>query len=995
MSNALRRASARLLFCVVLVATLRAPSAQVPTGHETTAASVAGYALSADMPVDPEVLVGGLANGLRFYVRPNPKPAGEAEIRLVVRAGSVLEDDDQRGLAHFVEHMQFQGSRHFPGERIDAFLGSIGLNIGSDANAETSFDDTQYSLKVPTSRRGVLDQALTVLEDWAGGALFEDAAIDRQRAIVLAEWRRSLGADERTADKLRKVQLEGSRYADRPPIGDPDVIRTATRDQLVRFYRDWYRPDLMAVIVVGDVDRDNVAAMIRAHFSAIDNPSPERPRPVFDVPEHAATRYAVLTDKESTNTVVSLTDLRPAHNQGSIGGYRDILKDQLFSQMLGDRLDETAQGAQAPFLRAAAGRNLFPAPKTRDQAALQALVPADGVTRGLDALVTALKRVATFGFTATELERAKQANMAVSERAAEESPDRESASRADEYTRNFLEREALPTIWQELAFHRRFMPEITLKEMNALAADWFPQTNRLVVAMTPEVSGRTLPTESQLAAAVAAASARTVTAYVDTTAGKALMDHPPAKGSIVKTVQKGTVTEWTLSNGATVALLPTMLKADQILFRASAPGGTSLASDADFPAAASADDIIPAGGAGAFTETAIERMMNGKALAVQPYINEIREGMNGGAAPRDLEAMFQLLYLRFTAPRADPTVFAAMQQRALALLADQSASPDVLFDQTITAALSGNHPRRQPLTPATVAQWNLEKSLAFYKARFADASNFTFVFVGSFTLDQIRPLVETYLATLPSISGARVASLPGGAVRSASLPAGAVRSASLPASSGRSASLQASDTHETFRDLGIRPPTGVVETTIKKGIAPKSEVAIVFSGPFTYTPQANLALQTATLILQGRLSDAIREELGATYAISADAESNRYPQPEYRVKIQWTCDPAQVDTLVARVFKEVAAVRDTPIKDDQMSRIRAYLTRELDRSSQENGYFLNQILRRYETGAPLDQDVVRQRAAEIAALTGGAVTQAAVTYLDPARYVRVTLMPEK
>jgi len=959
--------SARSAFSALIVAAwvVCSPSAQVAPGHETTAASVAGYALSADMPVDPDVLVGGLANGLRFYIRPNPKPAGEAEIRLVVRAGSVLEDDDQRGLAHFVEHMQFQGSQHFPGQRIDAFLQSIGLSIGSDANAETSFDETQYSLKVPTSRPGVLDQALTVLQDWAGGALFDEAAIERQRAIVLAEWRLHLGADERTGDKLRKVQLEGSRYADRPPIGDPDVIRTATRDQLVRFYHDWYRPDLMAVIVVGDVDRNAVTAMIRAHFAAIDNPTPERPRPVFDVPEHADTRYAVLTDKESTNTVVSLSDLRPARNQGSVGGYRDILKDQLFSQMLGERLDERAQGAQPPFLRAAAGRNLFPAPKTRDQAALQALVPADGVTRGLDALVSELQRVTVFGFTATELDRVKQADIANYERAAEESPDRESSSRADEYTRNFLEREALPTIWQELAFHRRFVPEITLTEMNALASDWFPPANRLVVAMTPEVAGRTPPTESQLAAAVAAASARTVTAYVDATAGKALMDRPPAKGSIVKTVQKGTVTEWTLSNGATVALLPTTLKADQILFRATAPGGTSIASDADFPSAEAADDVIPAGGAGAFPETAIDRMMSGKALAVQPYINEIREGMNGGAAPRDLEAMFQLLYLRFTAPRADPTVFAAMQSRALALIADQSASPDVLFSQTLAAALSGNHPRRRPLTPAAVAQWNLDTSLAFYKARFADASSFTFVFVGSFTLEQMRPLVETYIASLPALR------------------------------LGPSGLAQGRPAHETWRDLGIRPPTRVVETTVRKGIAPKSEVAIVFSGAFDFTPQTNLALQTATLILQGRLSDAIREELGATYAISAEAETSRYPQPEYRVTIHWTCDPAQVDTLVARVFKEVAAVRDTAINDEQMTRIRSYLQRELDRSSQENGYLLNQIQRRYETGEPLERDVIKDREAEIAALTGAAVTKAAVTFLDPTRYVRVTLMPEK
>ena len=951
--HSLRHATARLLICLLIAGSVGTPAAQVASGRETTAASVAGYPLSADMPVDPEVMIGGLPNGLRFYIRQNPRPARQAELRLVVKAGSVLEDDDQRGLAHFVEHMQFQGSRHFPGQTIDNFLASIGLSIGSDANAVTSFDDTQYSLRVPTDRPDILDQALTVLEDFAGGALFPDAAIERQRAIVLAEWRRNLGADERTADKMRHVQLEGSRYADRSPVGDPAVIQTAQREQLVRFYRDWYRPDLMAVIVVGDVDKNAVASMIRQHFSAIDNPASERPRPIFDVPEHATTRYAVLTDKESTNTVVSLSDLRPARNQGSIGGYRDILKDQLFAQMLGDRLGEVAHGERPPFLRAAAGRGLFPAPKTRDQATLQAMVPNDGVARGLDALVSELKRVTTFGFTATELERAKAASLAASERAAEESPDRESSSRADEYTRNFLQREALPTIWQELAFHRRFLPEITLNEMNALATDWFPEANRLVVALTPDVAGRVPPTESQLAAAVETASARSVTAYVDEGAGRALMEHPPAKGRIVKTVQKGDVTEWTLSNGATVALLPTTLKADQILFQATAPGGTSLASDADFFSARVADDVIPAGGVGAFSEVVIDKLLSGKSLALQPFISEIREGMRGGSAPRDLETMFQLLYLRFTAPRADPTVFAAMKAGALAMLADQSASPDVLFNQTLVSALSGNDPRRQPETSASVAEWNLDTSLAFYKARFADASNFTFVFVGSFTLEAMRPLVETYIASLP-----------------------------------------ATRAHETWRDQGVRPPAGIVQTTVRKGIAPKSEVAIVFSGPFEFTPQGRLALQTATLLLQGRLSDAIREQLGATYAISAESETSRYPRPEYRITIQWTCDPAQVESLVPRVLQEVATVRDTPLTDDQMTRIRSYLQRELDRSSQDNAYLLDQILRRYETGESLLRDVVSEQAAEIKALTSGAVTRAAARYLDLARYVRVTLMPD-
>ena len=596
----------RLASCCVLAAvlTLSGPSAsaQAPPapGHETSAASVASYGLSEMMPVDPEVLVGTLPNGLKYYVRANGRPARRAELRLVVKAGSVLEDDDQKGLAHFVEHMEFEGSTHFPGHGIVDFLSSLGLSIGADANAATSYDDTQYTLRVPTDVPGVLDRALLVLQDWAGGATFDQSGIDDERGIVLSEWRMHLGAGERTGDKIRRVQLEGSRYVDRSPIGDPAIIERAQREQLTRFYHDWYRPDLMSVIVVGDIDRERVAAMIKDRFSSLAGPSPERPRPVFDVPDRPGTRYAIVTDKETTSTDVQISDLRPARNQGSVGGYLDIMRDQLFADMFGDRLDELSQAANPPFLRAAADRELFPAPRTRDEASLQALVTNDGVAKGLDALVTELQRVARFGFTATELTRAKQTLMNGSERVVTESPDRESASRADEYTRNFLENEALPTIWQELAFHRRFLPAITLAEMNALVNDWLPDSNRVVVVSAPDADGLVLPDQTQLAAIMKSASTKQTERYVDAAAGQSLMDAPPKPGSIVKTTPRpeAGITEWTLSNGATVVLKPTTLRADQILFRAVAPGGTSLASDADFIPARVADTVVPAGGVG-------------------------------------------------------------------------------------------------------------------------------------------------------------------------------------------------------------------------------------------------------------------------------------------------------------------------------------------------------------------------------------------------------------
>jgi len=937
-------------------AAAQAPAAPASTGRETTAESVASYGLAGLMPVDPEVVFGTLPNGLKYYVRANPRPEHRVEMRLVVKAGSVLEDADQQGLAHFVEHMLFEGTKNFPRQGIIQFLASLGLGIGPDANAVTSFDDTQYSLRLPTDAPDVIDRGLLVLQDWAQAATFDEAAIERERGIVLSEWRQHLGASERTLDKVRRAQLEGSRYAIRPPIGDPDVIGKATREQLVRFYRDWYRPDLMAVIVVGDVDRDAVVAMIKARFTSLTSPAPKRPRSSFDVPERPGTRYTIVSDKEATSTALALSNLRPARRQDTVGGYRQIMMDQMFGDLLDARLDELTQQENPPFLRVNAARSLFPAPRTKDEAVLEALVPNDGVPRALETLVSELQRVARFGFTATELARAKQAMMLSYERSVTESPDRESSSRADEYTRNFLQSEALPTIWQELAFHRRFIPGITLAEINALAAQWFPEQNRLVIVTAPEAAGITVPTQAQLAAAVRRAVAKPVTRYVDVDAGLALMDAKPTPGTIAKTVARpeAGITEWTLSNGATVVLKPTMFKEDQILFRVTAPGGSSLASDADATNARVADDVIAAGGVGRFSASTLDKILSGRAVVVSPFIGEVNQGMVGGSTPQDLEAMFQLLHLRFTQPRADAGAFAAFVSQAKGLLANQLASPDIVFDQTVDAALSRNHARRQPLTPAAVDQLNLPKALAFYKARFADASNFTFVFVGSFTPEMLKPFVETYVASLP-----------------------------------------ATHSGETFKDLGITPPTGIVEKTIEKGIAPKSQVSIVFAGPFVYDDAHILALKAMTMVLESRLFDSIRQELGGTYSIGADPTMQKYPHPEFTVRIDWTSDPARTAALVQRVFEEIKFVRDTEFSRDQVARIRAALLREFERNAQNNGYLLNQIAGRYEDGDGSDVAAVVNMPDRIALLTGEEIHQAAVKYLDLANYVKVTLMPEK
>ena len=945
-----------LSFVIVTAAVVFAapPQQTALPGRETSAESVASYGLSQNMPVDPEATVGTLPNGLRYYVRSNAKPPKRAELRLVVKAGSALEDDDQRGLAHFVEHMEFEGTQHFPRQSIIDFLGSLGLSLGADANAATSYDDTQYTLRVPTDVPGALDRALLVMEDWAHAATFDQSGIDRERGIVLSEWRMNLGAGERTADRVRRAQLQGSRYADRPPIGTPESIQSAKRDQLVRYYRDWYRPDLMAVIAVGDFDRAPVEALIKQHFSSLTDPSPERTRQEFDVPEHPGTRFTILTDKETTATAVEMTNLRPARNQASVGGYRDLMLDQLFASMLGTRLEEMTQGANAPFIRAAAQRALFPTPRTKDEAVLEALVANDGVTRGLDGLVTELERVKKFGFTSSELTREKQAMMLQYEQVVTESPDRESGNRADEYTRNFFEGEALPTIWQELAFHRRYVPGITLEEMNKLASDWFPENNSLVVVSAPEGTGVVLPTETQLAAAIKAASGKTLTAYAESGESGKLMDTSPTPGKIVKTTPRPSgITEWTLSNGATVVLKPTTLKEDEIVLRAFAPGGTSVASDADFVPARVADTVIAEGGVGHFSAPQLDRMLRSKFAGVTPYIDEYDQGVTGRAAPQDLETMFQLVYLRFTQPRADPNAFAAALAQAKALVANQTASPEFVFNKTVDSLLDSDNPRRQPETAASIEKWNLDKSLEFYKARFADASAFTFVFAGSFTPDSIKPFVEQYLATLPATHA-------GG----------------------------------TFRDLGITPPKGAIERTVRKGIAPKSQVAIVFAGPFEYDELNKLALRSVAMVLQSRLLDSIRQELGGTYSITAADATEKVPRPQYQLRIDWTCDPMQADALVKRVFQEIEFVRGVQFQPGQVSRIHDALQHDYDMNSLDNAFVLSQVARRYENRDLGDLGTISNYAGRLTSLTGAAVHSAAMKYLDPANYVKVILMPD-
>ncbi len=944
-----RRAAFVVFLCLVL-------SALALVGAQQRAPQVAQSAKTATLdqvlPVDPQITTGRLPNGLRYYMRTNKLPANRAELRLVVNAGSVLEDNDQQGLAHFTEHMAFNGTTHFAKNELVRYMESIGMKMGPSVNAYTSFDETVYMLQVPTDKPDLMEKAFLILEDWAHNFSFDPQEIDKERGVIVEEWRLGRGAGARMQDKQFPILMKGSRYAERLPIGKKEIIETFKYDTLKRFYRDWYRPDLMAIVAVGDFDQAAIEKLIKQHFAPLQNPKNERSRSVFEVPDQPGTLYALASDKEAGNTQVSVYTKLPVRDQTTVRSYRDKMVERLYFGMLNARLSDLTQQKDPPFVMSAAARGLFV--KSKEAFMLNALVRENGVERGLDALLTEAERAARFGFTATELERTKRQVLRNYERLFAEKDKHESGTLAAEYIRNFTQDEDIPGIAFEYELHQRFLPEITLDEVNKVAKGWSGDRNRVVLMSAPQKEGVVLPDETKLAAVIAGVSTKKIDPYVDTVANASLLDAPPKAGTIVKTAAREAygITEWELSNGVKVVVKPTDYKADEIVFRAASFGGNSLASEADFSAIRMADAVVSQGGVGRFSAIELRKVLAGKVASVSATISDTEEGLSGMGSPKDLETLFQLIYLRFTQPRADADAVAAFKAQGKAVLANQQANPLFAFQQLLQATLTQNHPRGRMITAPEVEQLDLDKSMALYKDRFADASDFTFVFVGTFDLKAIKPLVEQYLGSLPS--------------------------------TGRK---------ETWKDTGIRYPKGVVTKTVNKGIEPKSQAAIVFTGPFEYDQAHRVIMRALANIVQIRLRDLVREDLGGTYSIGASANYAKVPVQTYTFNIGWGCNPDRVDELVKAVMRDIDDIRTNGPTEKQVTDTITQLQRDFETSIKQNSYVASQLYYKYLYNE--DVKTFFEMPEAYKALTPAVIRDAARTYLNPQNYVQVTLFPEK
>jgi zinc protease len=592
--------------------------------------------------------------------------------------------------------------------------------------------------------------------------------------------------------------------------------------------------------------------------------------------------------------------------------------------------------------------------RTKEVAMLSAMTQPDRIGRALEAMITEATRVERHGFTASEFEREKRNLLRVYDQALAEKDKDESAALAAEYIRNFLTDESLPGIAWEHQMHVKFLPGISLAEVNALAREWNGDRNRVIAVSAPQKAGLAVPTETELAAIVKRASAAVVAAYVDNAPEGVLLAEPPAGGSIVAetTMPDAGLTEWTLSNGARVVLHPTTFKQDEVYFRAISPGGASLVPDSEYVAAATAGQVVSAGGLAGFDAVALDKMLAGKVATALPFFEESFEGMGGGGSARDIETLLQLVYLRFTKPRADATAFGVLMGQLKSLAANRRSDPDTLFEDTVSATLWQNHFRKRPLSDELIKEMSLEKSFAFYQDRFADASDFVFVFAGSFDVAAVRPLVARYLASLPA--------------------------------TGRK---------ETWKDTNITPVRGVVEKVVEKGLEPQSRVRLVFSGPFTWDPTERVLLRVLGLILEGQLGAVLREDQSGTYGVKVTSASDRVPRPTYALSIDFSCAPERTEELVKRLFLEIGRMRMDQLSETYIRGVREALVREFETDSRENRWVTARLTDAFENGddarAALKEPPVHRT------LTPAMIQDAARTFLDTRNYVRVTLVPEK
>ncbi|OFW27329.1 MAG: hypothetical protein A3H97_10795 [Acidobacteria bacterium RIFCSPLOWO2_02_FULL_65_29] len=903
------------------------------------------------IPFDAAVTRGTLPNGLQFFIRQNARPAKRVLLRLAVKAGSLQEAADQQGLAHFLEHMAFNGSEHFaPGELVKYFE-STGARLGPHVNAYTSFDETVYMLELPTDKPDIVAKGFTALGDFAGGLSLMPAEVEKERGVVIEEWRGRLGAGSRIGDKQLPVLYHDSRYAERLPIGKPEIIRTAPPERLRAFYDAWYRPERMAVVAVGDFDPKQIETLIRSSFGTLEARAAAAALPDDAVPLHRDLLVNVSADPEVTRSSVEIVRKRRAESQKTTGDYRRMLVESLFRRMFNERFSDLTLKPDAKFLGAGAGGGGLSL--AVDTFSLRAGVADGRIVEGLVALETEARRVREFGFTSGELDRAKKSMLASYEQAFSERDKSESGGLARELLGHFLEEEPVPGIEYEYGLALRVIPAVTLEEVAALARAQLADDSRVVLAVSPQKESLTLPSDAELRAALTSVATVAVTPWTEAAIARALMERKPAPVSVEsrRAVADVGVTIVRFANGVEAWLKPTDFKNDQVLFTMYAWGGVSLAAPADFIEATLADTYVGFSGLDGIKAMDLDKLLAGKRAGASPFLSMSTHGISGSAAPGELETALQLLYQSFMAPGDDPDAFALMKRQLEASVANRGQSPGQVFGEKVQQINTSNHYTTLPLTPERVASIDRAKMIEFYRQRFSNAADFTFFMVGAFKPDDVIPLLAQYVGSLPS-TGKRTS---------------------------------------TYKDVAIQFPTAIERARVEKGREPRSQTVISFFADPPIDSAEGERINAATTVLQTRLRDMLREDLGQTYNVSVGLSQGLPQKGGGHMQVNFGAAPENIQAMTDRVMQEVRRLQQDGPPVDLVANAKETAHRGYETSLKENNYWLRRLQTTQMYGTPVGE--ILTRAARIDAVTPAGVQEVYKRYFPIERYTVVTLVP--
>ncbi|AFG38617.1 M16 family metallopeptidase [Spirochaeta africana] len=902
------------------------------------------------LPTDPQLTIGRLDNGLTYYIRRNPEPENRVFLRLVVNAGSILETESELGLAHFVEHAAFLGTKDFTHDQIVAYLESLGMRFGPDVNAYTGFDETVYMLQIPADDPEKIERGVHILQQWAHAVSFDPQRVETERGVILEEWRVGRGAEQRLRDLQFPILFRDSRYAERLPIGEPEVFMQASPEDLRAFYERWYRPDLMSVIAVGDFDPARMEELLQSYFADIPPHEEPQERPLYPISQHDETLFAPFSDPEAGHSRVTVYTKHPPRQLQTENDYLETLRHRLFAVIMNERFADISRSADAPFLAAGAAQgNLV---RTASGTMLQAVTEEDRIAEGFEAILVEAVRARSHGFSESELERARQRLLRSMQTAYNERNTTPSGQYAAEYTRHFLENEAVPGIAYEWELTRRLLPAITVEEINTVADSYLSPENRVVTVSAAETENLQMPDESLLSAILGDVLDRDIPPLESAEYLDQLISDLPTPGTIRSQEhhQDVEVTEWTLDNGVTVLLRPTDFRSDEVRLHAFQRGGLSLAEDQDYHAALLAAPLAEQSGVAHLNRTQLDQLLSGQRVSLSPFIHDYSHGFTGSSSSADIETLLQLVHAYAVSPRFDRDSYNFLMRQLRASLDRRRDQPDAVFADRLQELTAAGDIRRLPLQTDDLVKADYDSAVSQYLKRFSDLSGLTVILVGNLDLEELEPLITQYLATLP-VGGELQEAVP------------------------RSGSL----------------PRGRIQDQLRFGQEDSSRAALVFTGEFSAAPEIDYARAALADALRIHLREVIREGEGGTYGVQVSSGSEKFPFGRYRYTIGFNTDPQRVEHLTQRVHDEIQLIREDGPATDIVQRVQETHRRDHESNLRSNGWWLSRLGSARFHNEPLRS--ILERPDYIESLSAETIQQAARQLLATDEYIQLIMYP--